>query len=167
MQVEIVNLNDFYGNDVGHTGNRHLLDVGSSWLKNRFIWPMSIKRQILLCVLACIFLASPAQDQADNYEWYLDEVVSDVFVNRNDFEYYYVPSAADMEQQRRKGEVTYFLNTPPGFSTKKTKETIDRLMASYDDIKAVGDWHLTSNNYWKEFRHERNKFRFSVGRKAV
>lgn len=129
--------------------------------------PMTIKRQILLCVLACIFLAAPAQEQADNYEWYLDEVVSDVFVNRNDFEYYYVPSAADMDQQRRKGEVTYFLNTPPGFSTKKAKDIIDRLMASYDDIKAVGDWHFSSNNYWKEFRYEKNKFRFSVGRKAV
>ncbi len=167
MQVEIVNLNDFYGNDVGHTGNRHLLDVGSSWLKNRFIWPMSIKRQILLCVLACIFLATPAQEQADNYEWYLDEVVGDVFVHRNDFEYYYVPSAADMEQQRLKGEVSYFLNTPQGFSIKKAKETIDRLMASYDDIQAVGGWHETTNNHWKEFRHEKNKFRFSVGRKAV
>ena len=106
-----------------------------------------------MCVLACIFLAAPAQEQADNYEWYLDEVVSDVFVNRNDFEYYYVPSAADMDQQRRKGEVTYFLNTPPGFSTKKAKDIIDRLMASYDDIKAVGDWHFSSNNYWKEFRN--------------
>ena len=120
-----------------------------------------------MCILACIFLATPAQEQADNYEWYLDEVVSDVFVNRNDFEYYYVPSASDMDQQRRKGEVTYFLNTPPGFSTKKTKDIIDRLMASYDDIKAVSDWHFTSNNYWKEFRYEKNKFRFSVGRKAV
>ena len=128
---------------------------------------MSIKRQILLCALACIFLATPAQDQADNYEWYLDEVVDDVFVHRNDFEYYYVPSASDMEQQRLKGEVSYFLNTPPGFSIKKTKETIDRLMASYDDIQAMGGWHETTNNHWKEFRHEKNKFRFSVGRKAV
>ena len=128
---------------------------------------MRITRQILLCALACIFMVTPAQDQDNDLEWYLDEVVSDVFVHRNDFEYYYVPSASDMEQQRLKGEVSYFLNTPPGFTLKKTKEMIDQLMASYDDIKAVSDWHTTTNNYWKEFRHEKNKFRFSVGRKAV
>ncbi|MBQ3363436.1 MAG: hypothetical protein IJG42_05780 [Muribaculaceae bacterium] len=124
---------------------------------------------IYLCLLAFLALAGTAQpvQQAPDWEWYLDEVVSETFVGRNYFEYYYTPSAADMEQQRAKGEVSYFLNSPEGLNSKKVRDMIDRLMASYDDIQAVGDWHMTSTTYWKEFRFERNKFRFSVKRKAL
>ena len=71
---------------------------------------MSIK-SIILSLLACFALAAssqPVQETAE-WEWYLDEVVNDTFVGRNYFEYYYSPSAADMEQQRSKGEVSYFL----------------------------------------------------------
>ena len=124
-------------------------------------------RSIVLSLLMGLVLMATAQPVADDVEWYLDEVVSDVFVKHNDFEYYYVPSVADMAQQREKGEVSYFLNTPGGLNRKKTCDLIDRLMASYDDIKAQGDWHMTSTTYWKEFRHERNRFRFSVKRKAL
>ena len=124
-------------------------------------------RSIVLSLLMGLVLMATAQPVAGDVEWYLDEVVSDVFVKHNDFEYYYVPSAADMAQQREKGEVSYFLNTPGGLNRKKTCDLIDRLMASYDDIKAQGDWHMTSTTYWKEFRHERNRFRFSVKRKAL
>ena len=129
---------------------------------------MSIK-SIILSLLACLALAAssqPVQETAE-WEWYLDEVVNDTFVGRNYFEYYYSPSAADMEQQRSKGEVSYFLNSPKGLTCKKVRDKIDRLMASYDDIKAVGDWHMTTGTYWKEFRYEKNKFRFSVKRKAL
>ena len=130
--------------------------------------PMRIK-SIILGVLACVALSVWAQptQQATEWEWYMDEVVSETFVGRNYFEYYYVPSAADMEQQRAKGEVSYFLNSPEGLNSKKVKDMIDRLMASYDDIKAVSDWHVTTGTYWKEFRYEKNKFRFSVKRKAL
>ena len=126
-------------------------------------------RSILLGLLACVALAASAQptQQAHEWEWYLDEVVSETFVGRNYFEYYYSPSAADMQQQRDKGEVTYFLNTPEGLNSKKVRDMIDRLMASYDDVKAVGDWHVTTGTYWKEFRYEKNKFRFSIKRKAL
>ena len=126
-------------------------------------------RFILLHLLACVMLAVSAQptQQAPEWEWYLAEVVDETFVGRNYFEYYYTPSAADMEQQRSRGEVTYFLNSPVGLNSKKVRDMIDRLMASYDDIKAVGEWHMTSTTYWKEFRYERNKFRFSVKRKAL
>ena len=126
-------------------------------------------KSIVLGLLACVALAVAAQptQQAPEWEWYMDEVISDSFVGRNYFEYYYTPSAADMEQQRSKGEVTYFLNSPEGLNSKKVKDMIDRLMASYDDIKAVGDWHVTTGTYWKEFRYEKNKFRFSVKRKAL
>ena len=126
-------------------------------------------KSILLGLLACFALAAAAQptQQVTEWEWYLDEVVNDVFVDRYYFEYYYTPSAADMEQQRSKGEVNFFLNTPTGLNRKKTCDMIDRIMASYDDIKAVSDWHMTSTTYWKEFRYEKNKFRFSVTRKAL
>ena len=126
-------------------------------------------KSIILGVLACVALSVWAQptQQATEWEWYMDEVVSETFVGRNYFEYYYVPSAADMEQQRVKGEVSYFLNSPEGLNSKKVKDMIDRLMASYDDIKAVSDWHVTTGTYWKEFRYEKNKFRFSVKRKAL
>lgn len=126
-------------------------------------------KSIILGVLACVALSVWAQptQQATEWEWYMDEVVSETFVSRNYFEYYYVPSAADMEQQRAKGEVSYFLNSPEGLNSKKVKDMIDRLMASYDDIKAVSDWHVTTGTYWKEFRYEKNKFRFSVKRKAL
>ena len=126
-------------------------------------------KSIILGALACVALSVWAQptQQATEWEWYMDEVVSETFVGRNYFEYYYVPSAADMEQQRAKGEVSYFLNSPEGLNSKKVKDMIDRLMASYDDIKAVSDWHVTTGTYWKEFRYEKNKFRFSVKRKAL
>ena len=129
---------------------------------------MTLKR-ILVTLLACMALAASTQptQQQPEWEWYLDEVVSETFVGRNYFEYYYTPSAADMAQQRDRGEVTYFLNSPDGLNSKKVRDMIDRLMASYDDIKAVNDWQMTSTTYWKEFRFEKNKFRFSVKRKAL
>ena len=129
---------------------------------------MNIK-SIILSLLACLALAVSAQpvQQQEQWDWYLGEVVSDVFVGRNYFEYYYSPSAADMEQQRSKGEVTYFLNTPEGLNAKKVREMIDRLMASYDDIKPACEWQTTATTYWKEFRFEKNKFRFTVKRKAL
>ena len=124
---------------------------------------------ILLCLVASFALTMSAQptQQQPEWEWYLAEVVNETFVGRNYFEYYYTPSAADMEQQRSKGEVTYFLNSPEGMNSKKVRDKIDQLMASYDDIKAVGEWHMTNTTYWKEFRYEKNKFRFSVKRKAL
>lgn len=126
-------------------------------------------KSILLSMLACVALAAMSQptQETPEWEWYMDEVVSETFVGRNYFEYYYLPSAADMQQQREKGEVTYFLNSPEGLNSKKVRDMIDRLMASYDDIKAIGDWHMTNATYWKEFRFEKNKFRFSVKRKAL
>ena len=126
-------------------------------------------RNIILGMMACFALALTAQPvmNQEDWEWYLGEVVNDVFVGRNYFEYYYTPSAADMEQQRSKGEVTYFLNSPEGLNAKKVRDMIDRLMTSYDDIKAACDWQMTSTTYWKEFRFEKNKFRFSVKRKAL
>ena len=129
---------------------------------------MTLKR-ILVTLLACMALAASAQptQQQPEWEWYLDEVVSETFVGRNYFEYYYTPSAADMAQQRDRGEVTYFLNSPDGLNSKKVRDMIDHLMMSYDDIKAVSDWHMTNTTYWKEFRYEKNKFRFSVKRKAL
>ena len=125
-------------------------------------------RSILLALLACLALAAVSQpvQHREQWQWYLDEVISDVFVGRNYFEYYYTPSAADV-QQRDRGEVTFFLNSPEGLNSKKVRNMIDRLMASYDDIKAVGEWNVTTSTYWKEFRYERNKFRFSVKRKAL
>ncbi len=126
-------------------------------------------KNIFLCLLASLALAVTAQptQQAPEWEWYLGDVVSETFVGRNYFEYYYTPSAADMEQQRSKGEVTYFLNSPDGLNSKKVRDKIDQLMGSYDDIKAVNDWHMTNTTYWKEFRYEKNRFRFSVKRKAL
>ena len=126
-------------------------------------------KSILFSLLACVALAATAQltRQETEWEWYLDEVVNETFVGRNYFEYYYTPSASDMEQQRSKGEVSYFLNSPEGLNNKKVRDMIDRIMASYDDIKAVGEWHMTSGTYWKEFRFENNKFRFNVKRKAL
>ena len=109
-------------------------------------------KSILLGLLACVALAVSAQptQQATEWEWYMDEVVSETLVGRNYFEYYYMPSAKDMEQQRSKGEVSYFLNTPEGLNSKKVRDMIDRLMASYDDIKAVSDWHVTTHEYLLE-----------------
>lgn len=127
-----------------------------------------LTRSILLAVMACLALVSPAQDSGEEaQEWYLDEVVNREFVERNDFEHYYLPSAADVAQQRVKGEVTYFLNSPTGLNTQKVRALIDRIMASYDDVTAVGDWHTTTSIYWKEFRFEKNKFRFTIKRKAL
>ncbi len=128
---------------------------------------MRIMRSIVLSLLMGFILAATAQPVADDVEWYLDEVVNDVFVKQNDFEYYYVPGNNEISQQREKGEVTYFLNSPAGLNSKKVRDLIDRLMARYDDIKAQGDWHMTSTTYWKEFRFDKNRFRFSVKRKAL
>lgn len=130
---------------------------------------MSKLRNIILLMVACLSLATPAQAPAsgDEPEWYLEEVVSDMFIGRYDFEYYYMPGAAEMSQQRDKGEVSYFLNSPAGLNRKKTCDLIDRIMASYDDVKVVGDWHMTTAIYWKEFRVDRNRFRFNVKRKAL
>ena len=127
------------------------------------------RKSILLSLLACFALAVSSQptQQAQEWEWYLDDVVSETFVGRNYFEYYYTPSASDMEQQRSNGEVSYFLNTPAGLNSKKVRDMIDRLMASYDDITPVCDWQMTATTYWKEFRFEKNKFRFSVKRKEL
>ncbi len=124
---------------------------------------------IILSLLASLSLAAVSQPvlQQEKWEWYLGEVVNDVFVGRNYFEYYYSPSAAEMEQQRSKGEVTYFLNTPEGLNLKKVQNMIDRLMASYDDIKATSSWQLTNTTCWKEFRFDNNKFRFTVKRKVL
>lgn len=129
---------------------------------------MKIKN-IFLCLLAFLALAATAQpvQQKPEWEWYLDEVVDDVFVGRNYFEYYYTPSAADMRQQRDRGEVTFFLNSPAGLNVKKVRDMVDRLMASYDDIQAMNEWQTTSTTIWKEFRYEKNKFRFSIKRKAL
>lgn len=125
-------------------------------------------RSIAFTLLACVMLTSAGQTtHQEEWEWYLDEVVNDVFVARNNFEFYYTPSNAEMEQQRQKGEVTYFLNTPSGYNATKTKNVIDRLMASYDDIKAVTDWHMEKGSYWKDFRFEKNRFHISVGRKSL
>ena len=129
---------------------------------------MRLSRSIVLSLLACLAMVSqarPATEEAP--EWYLDEVVHDVFVGQNDFEYYYQPTAAELRGQLDKGEMTYFLNSPTGLNSKSVRALIDRLMASYDDIKAVGEWHMTTSTYWKEFRHEKNRFRFSVKRKAL
>lgn len=129
---------------------------------------MNLMRSIILTLLMCLPMAALSQNLgSEEQEWYLDEVVSETFVARNYFEYYYMPSASEMQQQRDKGEVSYFLNTPQGLNSKKVRDMIDRLMASYDDIKAVTDWHMTSTTYWKEYRFENNKFRFSVKRKAL
>ena len=129
---------------------------------------MKIK-YIILTLLASLSLALSAQPvlQQEMWDWYLGEVVSDAFVGRNYFEYYYSPSAADMEQQRSKGEVTYFLNTPEGLNVKKVQNMIDRIMASYDDIKVATEWQTTSTTCWKEFRFDNNKFKFSIKRKAL
>ena len=126
-------------------------------------------KSIFLCLVASLALTMAAQptQQKPEWEWYLAEVVDETFVGRNYFEYYYTPSAADMAQQRERGEVTYFLNSPDGLNSKKVRDKIDQLMASYDDIKAVSDWHMTNTTYWKEFRYEKNRFRFSVKRKAL
>ena len=127
-------------------------------------------KNIILSAMACLALmtaAQPAVQQEEAAEWYLNEVVDDMFVGRNYFDYYYTPSAADMAQQRDKGEVTYFLNSPEGLNSKKVRDMIDRLMASYDDVKAMCDWQTTTTTYWREFRYEKNKFRFSVKRKAL
>ena len=126
-------------------------------------------KSIFLCLVASLALTMAAQptQQKPEWEWYLAEVVDETFVGRNYFEYYYTPSAADMAQQRERGEVTYFLNSTDGLNSKKVRDKIDQLMASYDDIKAVSDWHMTNTTYWKEFRYEKNRFRFSVKRKAL
>ena len=129
---------------------------------------MRIQRFILLIAVSISMLmsAQPVQQQ-HQWEWYLGEVINDVFVGRNYFEYYYTPSAADMEQQRSRGEVSYFLNTPADLNVSKVRSMIDQIMASYEDIKPVNNWQITSTTCWKEFRYEKNKFRFTVKRKKL
>ena len=128
---------------------------------------MGLSRIIILCLLSCQVLGIAAQSPAEESDWYLDEVISDSFIRQSDFDYYYQPSSSDIANQRTKGEVSYFLNTPTGLNTQKVRNLIDQLMCSYDDIQAVCDWQMTSTTYWKEFRYEKNKFRFSVKRKAL
>ena len=132
---------------------------------------MSKVRHILLAVLACLTLTTTAQEAEDDntapVEWFLDVVVPESFVKENAFEYYYTPSASDMKQQRAKGEVNYFLNSPQGLNRKRVCALIDRIMASYDGISAMNDWQDASTVFWKEFRFERNKFHFSVKSKAL
>ena len=131
---------------------------------------MSKMKLFLMAVLASLSLAVTAQDADDEkapVEWFLDEVVNEAFVKENSFEYYYTPSASDMKQQRAKGEVSYFLNTPPGLNRKRVCAMIDRIMASYDGITALNDWQDASTIFWKEFRFERNKFHFNVKSKAL
>ena len=125
-------------------------------------------RSIAFFMLACAMLSSMGQATSqEEWEWYLQEVVNDVFVVRNGFEYYYTPSKSDMEQQRNKGEVTYFLSSPAGLSVSKTQELINNIMASFDDVKVMSDWHMEKGSYWKDFRYEKNKFHFSIGRKTL
>lgn len=128
---------------------------------------MGLSRIIILCLLACHVLGIAAQDPSEECDWYLDNVISDSFIRQSDFDIYYQPSASDVSQQRSKGEVSYFLNTPTGLNTKRVCNLIDQIMASYDDIQAACDWQMTPTTYWKEFRHEKNKFRFSVKRKEL
>ena len=131
---------------------------------------MSKTRLLLMAILAWFTLAAAAQ-QADEgnapVEWFLDEVVGEAFVKENSFEFYYTPSASDMRQQRAKGEVSYFLNSPSGLNRKRVCALIDQIMASYDGITAMNDWQDASTVFWKEFRFEKNKFHFSVKSKAL
>jgi hypothetical protein len=90
----------------------------------------------LLTLLALAATAQPVQ-QTQEWEWYLDEVVSETFVGRNFFEYYYTPSAADMEQQRSRGEVTYFLNSPDGLNSKKVRDMIDRGVMTVNEGREI------------------------------
>ena len=127
-------------------------------------------RYFMAAMLACLALAAAAQEADEGnapVEWFLDLVVGEAFVHDNSFEYYYTPTASDMRNQIAQGEVTYFLNTPPGLNRKRACELIDGIMASYDDIMAMNDWQATGTTHWKEFRCERNKFHFSIKDKAL
>ena len=126
-------------------------------------------RHILVAAMACLTLTAVAQEAEEEapVEWYLDEVIRDSFVKECTFDYYYTPSASDMKQQRAKGEVSYFLNSPPGLNRKRVCSLIDGIMASQDDVTAMNDWQMTSTTYWKEYSHNRNKFRVSVKTRAL
>jgi len=132
---------------------------------------MMMNKMRLLLVLMLVWLAqvATAQDNDENMpvQWYLGQVVGDVLVGENAFDYYYTPSASDMKQQRARGEVTYFLNTPPGLNSKKSCALIDDIMASLDDAIAMNNWQTTATTCWKEFAVDRNKVRFSVKTKAL
>lgn len=131
---------------------------------------MSKMKLFLMTALASLSLAVTAQDvDEDNapVEWYLDEVVRGTFVQEYGFDYYYTPSVSDMKQQRAKGEVTYFLNTPTGLNSKKACALIDRIMADCDGVRKMNDWQSTATTCWKEFSMQRNKIRFSVKTKAL
>ena len=131
---------------------------------------MSSMRYVLLAVMAWLTLTAAAQEaeeEAAPVDWYLDEVIKDSFVKECSFDYYYTPSASDMMQQRAKGEVAYFLSSPPGLNRKRVCTLIDGIMESQDDVTAMNDWQATSTTSWKEFSRERNKFRVSVKSAAL
>ena len=130
---------------------------------------MSKMRHILMAAMACLAMTAVAQDLVEEapVEWYLNEVIRDSFVKECSFDYYYTPSASDMMQQRAKGEVSYFLSSPPGLNRKRVYTLIDGIMESLDDVTAMNDWQTTSTTCWKEFSRERNKFRVSVKSAAL
>lgn len=132
---------------------------------------MSKTRLLLMALVACLALPAAAQeteqDSTATVEWFLDEIIPEGFIRDCSFEYYYTPSASDMKQQRAKGEVAYFLNTPPGLNRKKACALIDGIMACYDGVIAMNDWQDASTIYWKDFRYERNRFHVSVKSKAL
>lgn len=131
---------------------------------------MNKMKYIMMAMLACLTLTAAAQEADEEtapVEWYLDEVINVAFVKECSFDYYYTPSASDMMQQRARGEVSYFLNSPPGLNRKRVCSLIDGIMASQDDVMAMNDWQTTSTTCWKEFSRERNKFRVSVKNAAL
>lgn len=130
---------------------------------------ISKMRYILVAAMVCLTITAIAQDPVEEapVEWYLDAIVSEGFVNDCSFEYYYKPSASDMKQQRAKGEVSYFLSSPPGLNRKRVCSLIDGIMASQDNVTAMNDWQATGTTSWKEFSCERNKFRVSVKNAAL
>ena len=132
---------------------------------------MNKVKYIMVAMLACVGLAMNAQEADDDADapvvWFLDEVINDAFVKECSFDYYYTPSASDMLQQRARGEVSYFLNSPPGLNRKRVCTLIDGIMESQDEVMAMNDWQTTSTTCWKEFSRERNKFRVSVKNAAL
>ena len=130
---------------------------------------ISKMRYILVAAMVCLTITAIAQDPVEEapVEWFLDEVIRDSFVKECSFDYYYTPSASDMMQQRAKGEVAYFLSSPPGLNRKRVCTLIDGIMESQDDVTATNDWQTTNTTCWKEFSRERNKFRVSVKNAAL
>ena len=131
---------------------------------------MNKMKYFMMAMLACLTLTAAAQEADEEtapVEWYLDEVINVAFVKECSFDYYYTPSASDMMQERARGEVSYFLNSPPGLNRKRVCSLIDGIMASQDDVMAMNDWQTTSTTSWKEFSRERNKFHVSVKNAAL